>query len=101
VEECPVDIDHIHGMRRHQVLIESAFPQEASTMLKNLENKGNPWGMAEARRADWITECDFEVADGKIDDEIEYLFWVDCAGALEDRARRPPRPSPDSCTPPG
>src|SRR6201994_4496360 len=33
VEECPVDIehiDHIDGMRRHQVLIESAFPAEAS-----------------------------------------------------------------------
>src|SRR5579871_5358594 len=33
VEECPVDIehiDHIDGMRRHQVLIESAFPQEAT-----------------------------------------------------------------------
>jgi Fe-S oxidoreductase len=93
VEECPVDIehiDHIDGMRRHQVLIESAFPQEASTMLKNLENKGNPWGMAEARRGDWISECDFEipVVDGKIDDEIEYLFWVGCAGALEDRAKK-------------
>ena len=51
VEECPVDIehiDHIDGMRRHQVLIESAFPAEASTLLKNLENKGNPWGMGEA-----------------------------------------------------
>src|SRR5438874_7498111 len=48
VEECPVDIehiDHIDGMRRHQVLIESAFPVEAAGMLRNLENKGDPWGM--------------------------------------------------------
>ena len=38
-------------------------------MLKNLENKGDPWGMGAARRADWITELDFEVpvVDGKID----------------------------------
>jgi len=30
----PVDIehiDHINGMRRHQVLVESAFPAEATT----------------------------------------------------------------------
>ena len=50
VEECPVDIehiDHIDGMRRHQVLIESAFPVEAAGMLKNLENKGDPWGMGD------------------------------------------------------
>jgi len=93
VEECPVDIehiDHITGMRRHQVLIESAFPTEASSMLKNLENKGNPWGMGEDKRLEWISELDFEVpvVDGKIGDNVEYLFWVGCAGALEDRAKK-------------
>jgi Fe-S oxidoreductase len=93
VEECPVDIehiDHIDGMRRHQVLIESAFPIEAAGMLKNLENKGDPWGMGGARRAEWMTELDFEVpvVDAKIDPDVEYLFWVGCAGALEDRARK-------------
>jgi Fe-S oxidoreductase len=93
VAECPVDIehiDHIDGMRRHQVLVESAFPAEATTMLNNLERRGNPWGMAEDRRADWITECDFEVpvVDGTIGAEVEYLFWVGCAGALEDRAKK-------------
>ena len=92
VEECPVDIehiDHIDGMRRHQVLIESAFPVEAAGMLKNLENKGDPWGMGQARRAEWMTELDFEVpvVDGKIEPDVEYLFWVGCAGALEDRAK--------------
>ncbi|MGA3152121.1 MAG: heterodisulfide reductase-related iron-sulfur binding cluster [Streptosporangiaceae bacterium] len=93
VEECPVDIehiDHITGMRRHQVLIESAFPAEASTMLKNLENKGDPWGMGGARRTDWMTELDFEVpvVDGPVGADVEYLFWVGCAGALEDRAKK-------------
>ena len=93
VHECPVDIehiDHITSMRRHQVLIESAFPQEASGMLKNLENKGDPWGMGESKRAEWMTELDFEVpvVDGKIGDDVEYLFWVGCAGALEDRAKK-------------
>jgi Fe-S oxidoreductase len=96
VEECPVDIehiDHITGMRRYQVLVESAFPTEAATMLKNLENKGDPWGMGESRRADWMTDLDFEVpvVDGKIGDDVEYLFWVGCAGALEDRAKKTTR----------
>jgi len=83
-------IDHIDGIRRYQVLIESAFPIEAAGMLKNLENKGDPWGMGEARRAEWIGELDFDVpvVGGKIPDGIEYLFWVGCAGALEDRARK-------------
>jgi Fe-S oxidoreductase len=93
VNECPVDIehiDHISGMRRHQVLVESAFPQEAQGMLNNLERKGNPWGMSEDRRADWITEMDFEipVIDAAIPPDVEYLYWVGCAGALEDRAKK-------------
>jgi len=59
-------------------------------MLKNLENKGDPWGMGESKRADWITELDFDVpvVDGPIGDDVEYLFWVGCAGALEDRAKK-------------
>ncbi|HEY3975849.1 MAG TPA: (Fe-S)-binding protein [Streptosporangiaceae bacterium] len=93
VEECPVDIehlDHISGMRRNQVLIESAFPTEAGSMLRNLENKGNPWGLNEDKRLEWIGEVDFEVpvVDGKLGADVEYLFWVGCAGALEDRARK-------------
>ncbi len=96
VEECPVDIehiDHITDMRRHQVLIESSFPTEASSMLNNLENKGDPWGMGEARRLDWAEGLDFEVpvVDGPIGDDVEYLYWVGCAGALEDRARKSTR----------
>jgi Fe-S oxidoreductase len=93
VNECPVDIehiDHINGMRRHQVLVESAFPTEATTMLNNLERRGNPWGMAEDKRLEWTAELDFEVTvlDGAIPAGTEYLYWVGCAGALEDRARK-------------
>src|SRR6516164_6110226 len=93
VQECPVDIehiDHISDMRRYQVLIESSFPVEAAGMLRNLENKGDPWGMGQARRAEWMEGLDFEVpiADGPLGDGVEYLFWVGCAGALEDPARR-------------
>jgi Fe-S oxidoreductase len=96
VQECPVDIehiDHISDMRRYQVLIESSFPVEAAGMLKNLENKGDPWGMGQARRAEWMEGLDFEVpvAEGPLGDDVEYLFWVGCAGALEDRARKTTR----------
>ncbi|MEU7882166.1 (Fe-S)-binding protein [Microbispora bryophytorum] len=93
VEQCPVDIehiDHILDMRRYQVMIESSFPSEAGVMLKNLENKGNPWGMPEMKRAEWIEELDFEIpiVDEKLPEDVEYLFWVGCAGALEDRAKK-------------
>ncbi|GGN37704.1 Fe-S oxidoreductase [Streptomyces kronopolitis] len=95
VEQCPVDIehiDHIVDMRRYQVMIESSFPSEAGTMLKNLEKKGNPWGLAKKQRLAWTKEVDFEVpvVGQDIEDltEVEYLYWVGCAGALEDRAKK-------------
>jgi Fe-S oxidoreductase len=98
VEQCPVDIehvDHIVDMRRHQVLIESRFPTEAGTMLRNLESKGNPWGMNPSDRLDWTKGLDFEVpvVGETVEDlsDVEYLYWVGCAGAFEDQAKRTTR----------
>ncbi|MEU0525204.1 (Fe-S)-binding protein [Streptomyces niveus] len=95
VEQCPVDIehiDHIVDMRRYQVMIESSFPSEAGTMLKNLEKKGNPWGLQKKQRLEWTKEVDFEVpvVGRDVEDlsEVDYLYWVGCAGALEDRAKK-------------
>jgi len=93
VEECPVDIehvDHIVNMRRFQVLVESEFPTELGGTFRNLEKAGNPWGANRADRDSWIAECDFpiRVVEGQLPDEVEYLFWVGCAGAYEERAKK-------------
>ena len=93
VEECPVDIehvDHIVNMRRFQVLVESEFPAELGGTFRNLEKAGNPWGANKADRESWIAECDFpvRVVSGELPEEVEYLFWVGCAGAYEERAKK-------------
>ena len=93
VEECPVDIehvDHIVNMRRFQVLVESEFPTELGGTFRNLEKAGNPWGANRADRDGWISECDFpiRVVEGQLPDDVEYLFWVGCAGAYEERAKK-------------
>ncbi len=103
VEQCPVDIehvDHIVDMRRYQVLVESNFPAELNQLFKGMENKGNPWNMSPTARMDWAKGLDFEVKvvgaspeEGGIEslDEVEWLFWVGCAGAYEDRAKKTTR----------
>jgi len=93
VNECPVDIehvDHIVNMRRFQVLVESEFPTELSATFRNLEKAGNPWGANRTDRNAWIAECDFPVTviENEIPEDIEYLFWVGCAGAYEERAKK-------------
>ena len=95
VEQCPVDIehvDHIMDMRKYQVMIESSFPSELNQLFKGLEQKGNPWNMSPSGRMDWAKDLPFEVktVGGDVEDltEVEYLFWVGCAGAYEDRQKR-------------
>jgi Fe-S oxidoreductase len=98
VRECPVDIehvDHIADMRRHQVLVESDFPPELNQLFKGLENKGNPWNMAQNARMDWAKGLPFTVPQIGVDVEsladVQWLFWVGCAGAYEDRAKKTTR----------
>jgi len=95
VEQCPVDIehvDHIVDMRRYQVMIESEFPSELGGLFRNLESKGNPWGQNQRDRMDWAKGLDFEVpVVTSLEDGHEYLFWVGCAGAFEDKARKTTR----------
>jgi len=93
VEECPVDIehvDHIVNMRRFQVLVESEFPTELGNTFRNLEKAGNPWGANRVDRDAWIKEVDFPITviDSVIPEDVEYLFWVGCAGAYEERAKK-------------
>ncbi|MGC2377026.1 MAG: (Fe-S)-binding protein [Mycobacterium sp.] len=95
VEQCPVDIehiDHIIDMRRYQVMMESEFPSELSVLFKNLETKANPWGQNAGDRNNWISEVDFDVPvygeDVDSFEGYEYLFWVGCAGAYDDKAKK-------------
>ena len=95
VEQCPVDIehvDHIVDLRRYQVMMESEFPSELSVLFKNLETKSNPWGQNASDRTNWIDEVDFDVPvygeDVDSFDGYEYLFWVGCAGAYDDKAKK-------------
>lgn len=101
VEQCPVDIehiDHVANLRRFQVLAESEFPSELTGLFRNLESAGNPWGRAPKERASWIAEArrdGIEVPvfgeDVKDFSDLEYLFWVGCAGAYDDEGRKTTR----------
>jgi len=93
VYECPVDIEHVDqilDMRRYQVMMESDFPQEAGLMLRNIESSGNPWGAPANQRLDWTKglEEHIVVVNGRIPADAEYLYWVGCAGAFDDRAQK-------------
>ena len=85
---CPVLIEQVPrlvDLRRHQVLVESAFPEEAARVFKNIETQGNPWGIGSNRRAEW---CDDLAVPRASEGDFEWLFFVGCAGAFDDRQKK-------------
>jgi len=89
-QACPLFIefiDRIVGMRRKLVLEDGRFPHELTAAFKNLEKAGNPWGLDPSTRADWAEGLDVPIL-GEGAAEIDYLFWVGCAGAFDDRGRK-------------
>jgi ferredoxin len=64
VEVCPVSIehvDHIVDLRRNLVMVDARFPNEAATMLRDVERASNPWGKPQAERAAWAEGLDVRV----------------------------------------
>jgi Fe-S oxidoreductase len=91
VQACPVLIDSVPGsligLRQGLVMMESEFPQEATSAFKGMEVQGNPWGVGADARTEWTEGLDVpKIAD--LGREVEYLFWVGCAGATDPRARK-------------
>ena len=98
VEECPVTIDHLTSiidMRRNLAMMESDFPQELTTVFRNLENNESPWAFGSEERDEWINEFTNEYPDNTLvkmqnienSDKIDVLFWVGCIGAFDKRYR--------------
>ena len=91
-EICPVNIeilDKILDMRRYLSLMESDFPTELGNAYRSMENSGNPWGMSQGERADWVGDIEgIEVIDGGDPFEAEYLYWVGCAGSFDDKNKK-------------
>ena len=93
--ECPININHpslIVDMRRYLVLEEGSAPGELKSVFSNIENNGAPWQYSPEDRLNWTKDLEFEVpvmseivANGK---KPEYLYWVGCAGAFDDRYKK-------------
>ncbi|MGL6280679.1 MAG: (Fe-S)-binding protein, partial [Gaiella sp.] len=93
VRECPVAIehvDHIVDLRRSLVMVESRFPAEAGTMMRDLERSQNPWGKPQTERADWADGLEVRILQPG-EEPPELLYWVGCAASYDERARETAR----------
>jgi len=90
VRECPVGIehvDHVIDLRRNLVMVESRFPEEAGTMLRDVDRSSNPWGKPQVERTHWAEGLGVRVLQpGEAPPDV--LFWVGCAPAFDERAKQ-------------
>ena len=85
-EVCPVFIEHplkILQMRQNLVLEQEKTPGELQRTYRNIERQSNPWGIANDQRMDWAK--DLEVPTIEENPNPEYILWVGCAGAFDNR----------------
>ncbi len=88
-EACPVMIEYVDkivDMRRHLVQEEARFPSELTRTFKGMETQSNPWGIGAEKRFDWADGLDIPTIADKPD--AEYLYYVGCAGAFDDRNKK-------------
>jgi Fe-S oxidoreductase len=73
-------------MRRHLVMEESSFPQEATSLLNNLERNANPWELRNDSRAEWAAGLGIPTLAEE--PELEVLYWVGCMASFDKRNQR-------------
>ncbi len=76
-------------MRQNLVLVQEKVPPELARTFRNLERNGNPWGIGTDKRMDWAEGLDVPTLEDNPDPE--YLLWVGCAGAFDDRIKKQTR----------
>src|SRR5262249_1697839 len=88
-EACPVFIEHplkILQMRQNLVLAQEKVPSDLARAFRNIERASNPWGIGADQRMDWAEGLDVPTIEDK--PNPEYLLWVGCAGAFDQRIRK-------------
>jgi Fe-S oxidoreductase len=88
-QECPVFItfvDKIVDMRRYLVQDRGEFPNELQTAFRSLESAANPWGFPAEERGNWAKGLDVKTLAEH--PEAEVIFWIGCAPAYDERAKK-------------
>jgi Fe-S oxidoreductase len=92
VEECPATNDHIDkivGMRRHLMMEQARVPKTIEEANRSLDARGTPFRGAGITRTAWADGLDVPISsDGQ---SPEWLLWVGCASAFNERNHAPLR----------
>ncbi|WP_460038502.1 (Fe-S)-binding protein [Thermaerobacter litoralis] len=91
-QACPVFIEHVPtilDMRRYLAMEKAEMPETLASAMESLETRQHPYRGATADRTDWYKDLPVKTM-AELDDpeDIEYLYWVGCAGAFDERVQK-------------
>lgn len=92
VDICPVNNEPMRDIleiRRALVLMENNFPDQLQNAFKGMERTLNPWNIAQAERLKWAEGLNIPTIEQEPEPEI--LWWVGCAPATDERAKKTAR----------
>ncbi len=84
---CPVGNEHLRDiidMRRNLVMEQAAVPSLMGQALKSIEARQHPFFGTASTRSDWKKDIDVPI----FDKNKEYLLWIGCSVALEERNQK-------------
>ncbi len=89
MQACPVFIEHVPkivNLRRYLVMEEARVPELMAEALRSLEDRGHPFRGTTFSRTEWYR--DLAVPHIREVDSVDFLLWVGCASALNERNQR-------------
>lgn len=89
MQQCPVYVEHVPtivDLRRYLVMEQAEYPELMQEALTSMEARGHPFRGTMASRTDWCDGLNVKVVGES--SPTEWLYWVGCAAAFDDRNQR-------------
>ena len=84
--KCPlrfnVDILNMITAAKGEMVERGMIPPGVKEFLENIQLHGNPYGMAKAKRGEWLEGTEIPLYKGQ-----DYLYYVGCIGSYDTRAQ--------------
>ncbi|MHB0867956.1 MAG: heterodisulfide reductase-related iron-sulfur binding cluster [Chloroflexota bacterium] len=89
MQQCPIFVEHVPtivDLRRYLVMERAEYPELMQEALSSMEARGHPFRGTMASRTDWCEGLDVRIVGET--GPAEWLYWVGCAAAFDDRNQR-------------
>ncbi|MGE5620800.1 MAG: heterodisulfide reductase-related iron-sulfur binding cluster [Sphingomonadaceae bacterium] len=89
MQQCPIFVEHVPtivDLRRYLVMERAEYPELMQEALGSMEARGHPFRGTMASRTDWCEGLGVKIVGEA--GPAEWLYWVGCAAAFDDRNQR-------------